>query len=428
MGNWIDFRELRAKLNFAEILERYNVRLARKGKQATGPCPLPAHGGDRKKQSFSANLEKGIFQCFSCGAKGNVLDFACLMDGGNPKDGGDLRKSALRLSEGGTPPKIGAAPKPSQIIVNAPLDFELKDLDPEHEHLRQKRKLSPETIKLFGLGFCSRGYFKDRAVIPLHNLDGAHIGYAGRLVDDALVSNNNPKYLFPGKRSHKGIDHEFQKSVFLYNANRLKRPVEWLIVVEGFPSVWWLTQNGFPNCVALMGSSMSEEQKNILPLLISIHGKITLLLDGDEAGRGCTIKMEAALNSSARVEIAHLTDGEQPTDLGQSELVELLSPENIPAGIGGGVSPRHDICVLLNSFPCLASFRLTPETWDAEHFDAQALKFSSGEVSIAQFVLGVWNPRAAWQCGKFDFIEAAARLDDEHRQVIIDWFNEPWWP
>jgi DNA primase len=42
------------------------------------------------------------------------------------------------------------------VIVNASLDFELKGLDATHPYLLG-RGFTPETIKHFGLGFCSRG-------------------------------------------------------------------------------------------------------------------------------------------------------------------------------------------------------------------------------------------------------------------------------
>jgi hypothetical protein len=141
MAEWINFRELRSKLKFRDVLEKYHVPLHLRagGKQAIAQCPLPMHGDNRTKQSFSANLEKGIFQCFSCGAKGNVLEFACLMENRNPSKGEDLRRVALGLAKDfqiptARPPMAdsdqrpsskAARPKSNQVVVNAPLDFEL---------------------------------------------------------------------------------------------------------------------------------------------------------------------------------------------------------------------------------------------------------------------------------------------------------------
>ena len=94
MSEWIDFKELRSKLVFADVLRHYNVKLNIKGEKASGFCPLPTHQGQKKSPSFSADLTRGIWQCFGCGEKGNVLDFAVLMENGDPKNGEAVRRVA----------------------------------------------------------------------------------------------------------------------------------------------------------------------------------------------------------------------------------------------------------------------------------------------------------------------------------------------
>src|SRR6266851_482981 len=99
MNTWINFKTLRAKLDFEQVLRHYGVELKRKGNQHHGFCPLPNHNGKKNSPSFSANLERGIFQCFGCGAKGNVLEFAALMKNVPLEDGNALRAVALELQE-----------------------------------------------------------------------------------------------------------------------------------------------------------------------------------------------------------------------------------------------------------------------------------------------------------------------------------------
>jgi CHC2-type zinc finger protein len=81
MSTWIDFKELRSKLRFSDVFRHYAVQVTVKGERATGFCPLPTHQGQRRSPSFSVHLERGIWQCFGCQAKGNLLDFACRMEG-----------------------------------------------------------------------------------------------------------------------------------------------------------------------------------------------------------------------------------------------------------------------------------------------------------------------------------------------------------
>ncbi len=97
MNQWIEFSELRKALDFAKVLSHYKVELKLKGDQHHGFCPLPLHEGNRKSASFSANIRKGIWQCFGCGQKGNILDFAVLMEKADPNNGEDVRRIALQL-------------------------------------------------------------------------------------------------------------------------------------------------------------------------------------------------------------------------------------------------------------------------------------------------------------------------------------------
>jgi DNA primase len=348
---WIDFKELRSRLQFADVFKHYGLTLKVKADRATGFCPLPGHpkhDGKRHSPSFSANLPRGIFQCFGCGSKGNCLDFIARMEGLNPDDGQDLRKAALLAIErfgiegpAGTRPKasrIAEKPAPSDdtprspaapqkmshgpAVVNAPLDFELKKLDPAHPYLKE-RGFTPETISHFGLGFCSRGMLQGRIAIPLHDAAGRLVGYAGRLVDDSAVSDEKPKYLFPGSRERDGKTFEFRKLLFLYNgfaAGKVKN----LVVVEGFASVWWLWQHGRPNTASLMGGSCSDEQATPIVDALEPGGCVWVMPDGDEAGDRCAEAVLRVVSPHRSVRWAKLAPGKQPTDYTPEELAAVV--------------------------------------------------------------------------------------------------------
>jgi DNA primase len=335
--NWIDFKALRARLDFAAVLEHYGVEVKRKGNQHHGFCPLPNHNGKRNSPSFSANLEKGIFQCFGCGAKGNVLDFAALMEKADPQSGTALHEVAQKLQqrfcpELGSPeepkkpvPEKPASPKPAApkselpIIVNAPLDFDLKGLDAKHPYLLG-RGFTPETIGRFGLGFCSRGMLKDRVAVPLHDHASKLIGYAGRVVDDAAITEDNPRYRFPGERKRDGKTFEFRKTLFLYNGYRIKVPVDNLVVVEGFTGVWWLDQSELPDVVATMGADCSEKQAELIVSLVKPGGKVWIMSDGDKAGERHAQVLLTLISPHRAVRWLKLADGRQPTDLSWEQL------------------------------------------------------------------------------------------------------------
>jgi DNA primase len=187
---WVNYKSLRAELSFIDILHHYGVELKERGEQWQGFCPLPTHEGKRNSPSFSANVGRGIWQCFGCGAKGNLIEFAARMEGLNPDNPDDFRKAALLLqktfggSGGGERENPKAAPKEGErsaredleeeipgSVVNAPLDFELQRLEYDHQYLRE-RGFTLETIKTFGLGYCHRGLMKGRIAIPLHDKEG----------------------------------------------------------------------------------------------------------------------------------------------------------------------------------------------------------------------------------------------------------------
>lgn len=336
MSTWVNFKELRARLKFEDVLRHYKVEVKRKGNQHHGFCPLPNHNGKKNSPSFSADLARGIFQCFGCGAKGNVLEFAVLMENASVEDGAAFRRVALALQERfcaeaekpvGKKPKKSKETPPSKapelpVVINPPLDFELKDLDYEHPYLRN-RGFTPETVSHFGLGVSSRGLLKDRLAIPLHDHDGTLVGYAGRVVDDATITEDNPRYRFPSRREREGKILEFHKSLFLYNGYRVKTPVEVidvLIVVEGFASVWWLHQNGWQNTVAVMGADCSEKQAELIVSLVEPNGRVWVLGDGDEAGRRFAQSVLAQVSPHRFVRWMKIDEGKQPTDLSAEQL------------------------------------------------------------------------------------------------------------
>jgi DNA primase len=206
--------------------------------------------------------------------------------------------------------------------VNTPLDFELQRLDYDHPYLRE-RGFTEETIKTFGLGYCERGLMKGRIAIPLHDAEGALIGYAGWIVDEEAIGENTSRYLFPGSRERNGTRHVFRKSAFLYNGFRVENALR-LVVVESFTAVWWLTQAGITNVVALMGASCSETQAAFLRDLVPEDGSIWLFPDGDKAGKRMAEEALVMLAPHRFVRWVKLDEGKQPMDVLPDELHQLL--------------------------------------------------------------------------------------------------------
>jgi DNA primase len=375
MRTWIDFKKLRQELNFAVVLRHYRIDLKGKGERATGMCPLPTHpqraDGQKRTASFSANTARGIWQCFGCKASGNVLELAARMEGFDPTDPVEFRKAAIKVAEtfgvgmdqdstkfpthkepvgavqspgpvpspaaAVLPPTSSMLPLPAdgsppiRMVINEPLKFELKHLNHQHPYL-PSRGIRPETIEHFGVGFCAKGLMADRIAIPLHDLVGRLVGYAGRATDDARISDENPKYRFPGTRERDRIQYEFRKNMLLYNAHRISSPVMDLVVVEGFMSVWWLWQAQYRNVVALMGSSCSQEQAEAIIKLVDPAGRVWAFPDGDAAGASCAMSLFTQISPHRFVRWVKLNDGHQPTHCSELNLSFIFERQRERAG------------------------------------------------------------------------------------------------
>jgi DNA primase len=70
----VDFRQARAQVRLAEVLRLlgWSAR-TRVGAQLRGACPVH-RSQSATSQVFAAHLERGLWQCFRCGAAGNALD------------------------------------------------------------------------------------------------------------------------------------------------------------------------------------------------------------------------------------------------------------------------------------------------------------------------------------------------------------------
>ena len=72
----------RAKaIRFEELLKCIGVSVTKHGEELRGMCPIPAHGGEKKKPSFYVNPSKQVYNCFGCKSRGNIVKFAQAYNG-----------------------------------------------------------------------------------------------------------------------------------------------------------------------------------------------------------------------------------------------------------------------------------------------------------------------------------------------------------
>ncbi|CAG8616976.1 2977_t:CDS:2, partial [Scutellospora calospora] len=108
---------------------------------------------------------------------------------------------------------------------------------------------------------------------------GKIVAFAARKVGEIPTGEGKYKYL-PSYQY-------YQKSSLLYNYPVAKKSrSEECYLVEGFFDVISLAKLGVENCLALLGTNLSEEQTK---LLAELKKRIILFLDSDKAGQEATI-------------------------------------------------------------------------------------------------------------------------------------------
>src|SRR4051794_21911732 len=233
----------------------------------------------------------------------------------NPSSqGANARPGAVQRERGA----VAKATLPEDKPRNKPLGFALTlDLDAGMPYL-EGRSVSREVAAEFGLGLCTTGKtIPGRLGIPIHNASGELVSYAGRWVglDEAFPEDEGKYKLAAG----------FHKNVELFNPHRVK-DCQTLVLVEGFFGAIRLYGALRPRiaAVALMGSSVSDEQVSLLLAHCPALRFVTICLDGDDAGRKASELVAAQLSRHWWVRIATLPDGMQPDTAPQDDLLAAL--------------------------------------------------------------------------------------------------------
>ena len=337
-SKFVDFKAVKAAITMEQVLEHYGLlhQFKRSGDRLSGPCPI--HKGSSPNQ-FSVSIEKNVWNCFSeCKHGGNVLDFISKMENlsilgaankaiewfhlDSEAMSGDSSSEAEEMVE---TPKANGTPRPKPAATpasvvesgapNKPLQFRLDKLIREHPYLT-KRGLTLETLVDFGAGYCAKGTMAERIAIPIHNPNGEVVAYAGRYPGEP--AEGTPKYKLP---------QGFRKSLELFNIDRAgKEPPEvTMVIVEGFFGCMKLHQHGCRRVVALMGSTMSAAQEELIKRHTDSRSLVIVMLDEDEAGRAGREDIATRLSKFCFVKVyTFAKEGQQPEDLSLEDVNEIF--------------------------------------------------------------------------------------------------------
>jgi DNA primase len=85
-----------------------------------------------------------------------------------------------------------------------------------------------------------------------------------------------------------------------------------------------LHQAGIPNVVALMGSSLSEEQESLIVAAVGPRGRVALMFDEDGAGWRGREEALTQLSNRVYVKVVGLgEEGQQPDTLDKEALTRI---------------------------------------------------------------------------------------------------------
>jgi DNA primase len=154
-----------------------------------------------------------------------------------------------------------------------------------------------------------------RIAIPIQNPEGKVVAYAGRFPGET-PDENTPKYKLPPG---------FRKSQELFNIDRAGKEQGPLVIVEGFFDCMKLHQFGHRKTVALMGSTMSAAQEELIKRHTDRNSQVIVILDEDEAGKAGREDIAVRLAKFCFVKTHVLGEaGTQPDQLSAEDMAEIL--------------------------------------------------------------------------------------------------------
>ena len=298
--------EVLSRTDIVQVIGRY-VKLQHKGINWMACCPFHKE----KTPSFAVNPSKQFFKCFGCGEHGTAITFLMKFKGLSFPEA--IKELADDL--GMEVPEDRQA-KIRQARAKTLTDYLAQAADFYHQTLFHDRHaieylkgrgITEETVNTFQLGlspdawqgleaiFKDKAYddpkleesglviakdghrydrFRSRVMYPIRNPRGQVIGFGAR----TMVPGEEPKYL---NSPETPVYHKSQELYGLYEARDAIHKKGRAIVCEGYMDVIQMSQGGFLETVAALGTSITPEH---VKKLFQLSDHVYFSFDGDAAG------------------------------------------------------------------------------------------------------------------------------------------------
>ena len=340
----MNVRDVIDKLNedIAEVVSHY-IEVKQQGTRYSACCPFH----NEKTPSFTISPARGMYKCFGCGKGGDAinfiqdyehLDFIEAVKSGAKKM--NIQLDLEKKEDINTPEyKHNEALK---IVSGKVAEFFQKDITKNlviSNYLKEREfNLLPDDV--FQIGYAPNNneltawakaeglkleflielglirqkddgtcydFFRNRLMFPICNKTGKVLGFTGRSLDK---KEKQYKYI---NSSDSPI---FTKGNELFALNIARAEIkkeDRAYLVEGNFDVTRMHQIGIINTVAPCGTALTVEQAALLKLYTN---KVTLIYDGDAAGRKAIMKnSEILIKQQFHVSVIELPEGEDPDTL-----------------------------------------------------------------------------------------------------------------
>ncbi len=351
-----DIVALREATDIVAVITKY-TQLRRSGQRWVGLCPF--HG--EKTPSFNVNQELGLYRCWGCQVRGDVITFVRevehldfvgaveLLAGWagmtlrySDKDEGESRKRRARLVRAVeqavdwyherllSAPDAAVARKYLRergLTGEEVRAFRIGWAPEAWDEMVKALKLPDDVVRDTGLGYLNKNdrqtdAFRGRILFPIFDANGDAVGFGGRV----MPGGEGPKY----KNTPETV--LYQKSKLLYALNWSKARIvndDRAIVCEGYTDVIGFARAGVPAAVATCGTALTTEH---VKLLRRYARKLVLAFDADSAGQAAAERFyQWEKEHDLEVTVADLPPGVDPADLADAD------PARLAASVDGAV-------------------------------------------------------------------------------------------
>jgi len=339
-----DVERVRQVSDLVDVVSKH-VALRKVGRRWTGLCPFHAE----RTPSFSVNGEDGLYYCFGCQARGDVisfvrhveqLDFVGAVEWLAARSGitlryttageGKERQRRKRLVEAMTlavdwyHERLLSAPDaaPARGYLRSRgydgdvvRHYKLGWAPDEWDALSRALQLPDAVLRDTGLGFLNRrnrqqDSFRARVLFPISDVQGDPVAFGGRV----LPGGEGPKY------KNSSDTPIYAKGRVLYGLDRAKSAIvaaDEVIICEGYTDVIGFDRVGLPRAVATCGTALTEDH---LRSLRSFARRLVLAFDADAAGQAAADRVyEWERRFDLDVSVAAMPKGSDPADLARTD-------------------------------------------------------------------------------------------------------------